>query len=379
MKTVLVATGIMNAGGTETLIMELLRHQTGKVRYIMLIHYAGEITKGVFDDEIRDLNVPIVYIKSVSDLGIKGYCHEFKKVVSEIGPVDIIHSHLNAIGGIICMAAKQVGIKHRICHCHANICFNSGLIHRLKQETMLQISRILISIYGTQFWACSYEAWKRLFYPWKKKVVIPNIIDVGKYLSQPSEHEAAKAVIGMSGKLVIGSVGRVAHIKNYELALQIVACLKRRGVEVHFVCYGRFDAQGDVYCAELLAMAGELGIANRVHFMGNTNQVFKDIKAFDVFLMTSRTEGFGMAAIEAQAAGIPSLLSVGIPRIVDIEAGYVTFLPFENVDVWADAVIKASVATTPANDTIVECFEKKGYNSVTRVKWIEEQYVDLRD
>ena len=379
MKTVLVATGIMNAGGTETLIMEILRHQTGEVRYIMLIHYAGEITKGVFDDDIRGMNVPILYIKSVSDLGIKGYCNEFKKVVSEIGPVDIIHSHLNAIGGIICMAAKQVGIKHRICHCHANICFNSGLIHRLKLETMLQISRILINIYGTQFWACSHEAWKRLFFPWKKEVIIPNMIDVGKYLSHPSERESAKDVIGMKGKFVIGSVGRVARIKNYELVLKIVACLKQRDTEAHFVCYGRFDAQKDSYCAELLTMAEKLDIADRIHFMGNTNQVAKDIKTFDVFLMTSVTEGFGMAAIEAQAAGIPSILSTGIPRIVDVGAGIVTFLSIKNVDVWVDAVMNASAIMIPSNDTIMECFERKGYNSTSIVKWIEEQYRGLEN
>ena len=55
----------MNAGGTETLVMEILRHQTGRIRYILMVHYQGEIQRGIFDDEIRSLGVEIVYIPSV--------------------------------------------------------------------------------------------------------------------------------------------------------------------------------------------------------------------------------------------------------------------------------------------------------------------------
>ena len=120
--TILIATGIMNAGGTESLIMETLRHRSGAVRYVMLIHYDGETPKaGVFDDEIRNMGVPMYYIRSVGSLGIRGYINEFTRVMADIGWADILHSHLNASGGVIAMAAKKCGIRYRICHCHADI------------------------------------------------------------------------------------------------------------------------------------------------------------------------------------------------------------------------------------------------------------------
>ena len=121
-------------------------------------------------------------------------------------------------------------------------------------------------------------------------------------------------------------MGRVARIKNYELILKAIAILNKQGCETHFVCYGRFDAQKDAYCKELQQLSDSLGITDKVHFKGNTINVTHDIKAFDVFLMPSITEGFGMAAIEAQAAGIPTLLSIGIPRIVDVGLGLVKFM-----------------------------------------------------
>lgn len=374
--TILIANGTMNAGGTETLIVEILRHQTGKVKYILLVHYQSEIQKGIFDDEIRALGVQIVYIPSVGTLGIKGYCKKFKEVVVELGTIDIIHSHLNANGGVICLAAKEAGIKHRICHCHAAIRYKGSKTKKIKEEIALQVLRLYVNHFANHFWACSDAAWHRLFYPWKTEVVIPNMIDVEKYLSSPEEKEKAKATINMQDKFVVGSVGRVARIKNYELALEALALLNNNGQETHFVCYGRFDEK-DAYCAELLTLADQLQIADKVHFMGNTIQVAKDIKAFDVFLMPSTTEGFGMAAIEAQAAGIPTLLSNGVPRIVDIEVGLATFLPLEHAQAWVEAVIGAKECNRPGNGTIVKCFDEIGYNSVSMVTHIEDHYLQI--
>ena len=375
--TVLIATGIMNAGGTETLIMEMLRHQTGRVHYILMIHYQGEIQKGMFDDEIRSLGVPIVYIPSVGMLGVKDYNRKFKEVVNSLGRIDVIHSHLNASGGIICMAAKKAGIRYRITHCHADICFNGSTLDKVKNELSLQVLRLYVNYFSNHFWACSHTAWRRLFYPWKNEVIIPNMIDAEKYLSLQGEKENVKEEIGLAGKYVVGSIGRVAPIKNYEIAIEAVSVLNKRGQETHFVCYGRFDAEKDTYCAKLIDLAKKLDVRDKVHFMGNTTKVAHVIKAFDVFVMPSTTEGFGMAAIEAQAAAIPTLLSEGVPRIVDIEAGLVKFLSINSPKTWADAVVNMKDCERPDNDVILGCLDKKGYNSVTMVKEIEKKYIAL--
>ena len=124
--TVLIATGTMNAGGAETLIMEMLRQKTDRINYIMLIHYAGEVEVGVYDEEIRSLGIPIVYIPSVGSVGANKYIKEFERVIRQIEHVDIIHSHLNGVGGIIAKAAKKAGIKNRIVHCHADITFKGS-------------------------------------------------------------------------------------------------------------------------------------------------------------------------------------------------------------------------------------------------------------
>lgn len=181
----------------------------------------------------------------------------------------------------------------------------------------------------------------------------------------------------MEGKFVVGSVGRVARIKNYELVLKAVALLNQQGMEIHFVCYGRFDAQKDTYCAELVALTESFGITDKVHFMGNTTYVAHDIKAFDMFLMPSTTEGFGMAAIEAQAAGISTLLSTGIPQIVDVKLGLVRFLPLDDVNAWVEEIGRKRKEEEPTHEEIIAAFDKRGYNSVSMVKEIEDRYLNM--
>lgn len=367
--TVLIATGIMNAGGTESLLMEMLRHSTGNVLYVMLIHYDGVITEGVFDDEIRRLGVPMHYIRSIGSQGVRGYLRDFKAKLDEIGHVDIVHSHLNASGGIISLAAARCGIKHRICHCHADIHYPGSTLHRIKQEISLTLMKVMIDIMATDRWACSDAAWHRLFMPWRKKTVLDNMIDVGRYLYTTDKRNAAKERFGLKGKFIIGSVGRVAPIKNYET---IIKALKQMP-DAEFVCFGRFKPDNE-YCAGLIHLAESVGVSDRVHWMGNSNDIASDIHCIDIFVMPSITEGFGMAAIEAQAAGLPSVVSDGVPAIIDIGLDMVSFVRPYDVNAWITAITDMRKKKTPDNKTIEEAFRRKNFDSREAVKHIEDIY-----
>lgn len=370
--TVVIATGAMNAGGTESLIMEMLRHSTGRVRYIMLIHCEGAARPiGVFDEEIRRLGVEMEYIGSIGSLGIRGYIAAFKRFATRTGRINIVHSHLNASGGVISMAAKKCGISHRICHCHADIHFTGGVISKIKNEITLTGMKGLIELFATERWACSDAAWKRLYMPWRKEVVIDNMIDTRRYLASVEKIQDAKRRFGLEGKFVVGAVGRVAPIKNYQLILNAIA-----NSDVHFVCFGRFDLNNP-YCWSLDKLANELGITGRVHWMGNSNNVAEDIHCIDLFVMPSFTEGFGMAAIEAQAAGIPALLSSGVPSIVDLGIGLVRFLDPADEKIWREIITNRPKRPEISEGTILNAFDQKGFDSPKAVNSIENRYLSL--
>lgn len=371
---VVIANGLMNAGGTESLLMELFRHSSGAMRYILLVHHAGAQTEGSYDAEIRRLGVQMEHIPSVGTLGIKGYVAEFMRFKERIGHVDIIHSHLNANGGIISMAARKAGIPVRICHCHADIKFRGSLLSRLKEELALGVLKLFIHRYATDAWACSAPAWRRLYFPGKERVIINNTISPEPYFHNPDLATDARKALGLEGKYIIGSVGRVAPIKNYERIIELLPALP----DAVFVCYGRFD-EANAYCSKLSTMARDLGVAHRVHFMGNTDNVPEALQLFDLFVMPSFTEGFGMAALEAQSAGLHCLLSSGIPPTVDLGLGLVEHIAPMDAEAWLTAVTARMKATEsrPTNAQIMDAFRAKGLDAASGIKNIEERYIHL--
>ena len=364
----------MNAGGAETLIMEMLRHRSPAVRYILLLHHGGPVSGGIYDEEIRQLGVPMVYLPSVGSVGQRRYLKLFQEAIKPLGRVDILHSHLNALGGIIAKAGELAGIRHRIIHCHADITYTGNLLNILFSECRLWLLKQYVRRYGNVFWACSEAAGRRLFPADVHVKVIPNVIDVQKYLSTNQKQEKCKARFNLAGKFVIGSVGRIAPIKNYELALETTAWLNRHGIPAEFACFGR--AQDAEYLRRLQELAAARQIEQQVHWLGNSAKVPEDIALFDVFLMPSTSEGFGMAALEAQAAGVPTIVSPGVPEAIDMKLGLVHRVDF-NVPQWGEAVLKCRSNALPQSEEILNAFDRKGYNSPTAVKEIEEAYLKI--
>lgn len=372
--SVLIATGAMNAGGAETLIMEVLRRRSNTIRYILLIHYEKEKVTGIYDSEIASMGISVYYIHSVGSVGEKCYLAELSKIIKEIGTVDIIHSHLNAVGGIIAKAARTVGIRNRIVHCHADITYKGSFIYRQFNELKLQYMKCFVKKYATVRWACSPEAAIRLFNTTKNVEIIPNVIHVADYLPDESKKERSKRKNHTSAPLVLGSVGRIARIKNYEFCLHVVSQMVKSGIECEFVCFGRI-ADTDYY-NELVELAQELGVSDCIRFLGNSADVPMDIRCIDCFLMPSISEGFGMAVLEAQAAGIPVIASSGIPQIVDIGLGLVSFLPVDRVEDWVKQIIETE-SVSVSKKTILKSFDEHGYNSDTMVAEIEKKYMHI--
>lgn len=101
--------------------------------------------------------------------------------------------------------------------------------------------------------------------------------------------------------LVVGSVGRLVAVKNYALLLRAVAS---GAPEVHLVLAGEGPER-----AALTAQAAALGIAARVHLLGHSNDVDRVLRAFDIFVLPSISEGMSNTLLEAMAAGVPPVAS----------------------------------------------------------------------
>ena len=157
--------------------------------------------------------------------------------------------------------------------------------------------------------------------------VIRNAVDIERF-SIPLSRRDARVNNGLpSSGAVVGTIGRLCAEKNYSLLIRAIAILREELPDISLVIVGDGpERQG----LELLAR--ELGISDRVFFLGQRTDIEQILPAFDVFALSSSTEGVPMTVLEAMAAskaiiatavgGIPEILTDGEDaRLVPMTAG----------------------------------------------------------
>ena len=162
----------------------------------------------------------------------------------------------------------------------------------------------------------------------KPVTVVPYGVDLARF--QPVQNGARQSDV------VVGAGARLSQEKGLDVLLRAVARLITAGRPLRVVLAGDGPER-----ARLVRLAGELGIAERVLFLGEVphEEVPAVLAGLDIFAMPSLAEGFGVAALEAQAMELPVVASNvhGIPDVVDDgRTGLLT--PPGDVALLADAI-----------------------------------------
>jgi glycosyltransferase involved in cell wall biosynthesis len=156
-------------------------------------------------------------------------------------------------------------------------------------------------------------------------VSLPNPVDVGAYLRERRSDAVRRELGAEPGDVLLGTVGRVHPRKDLETFLRAGAMLARSVPRLKVAIVGSAEAPEElVYQRRLDTLVQELGITGRVRFAGARRDMPAVFKALDLFILSSRHEGFGRVVAEAIAAGLPAVVSdegappalVGDPRRV---------------------------------------------------------------
>ncbi|MBQ2954571.1 MAG: glycosyltransferase [Clostridia bacterium] len=229
--------------------------------------------------------------------------------------------------------AAEAGIPVRIAHSHNPQNMDVSLRGR-GQEILHRTQRAGLSRWANVLWACSRKSAE-----WACPemdlacTIIPNAIDAARFRHDRCVRQQVRDRYDLADCLVVGHVGRLQYQKNQGFLLQAFARLRQREPRARLMIVG--DGPD---LADLEARAVELGVSQDVLFLGVRDDVPDLMQAFDVFVMPSRFEGLGMAALEAQAAGLPCVLSDAVPREA-AQTADVAFLPAEDADIWAEKIL----------------------------------------
>lgn len=363
--------GKMHRGGAETLQMHVLRH-IDRERFQMdfMVHSAEP---GSYDEEILSLGSKIIPCFHPEHPWI--YSRNFRQAMREHRPYDVIHSHVHYYSGYILRLAQNAGIPIRIAQSHNDhtvLLNDAGFMRHM----YVAAARKMIYRYATAGLAVSQEAANDLFGArwqtdprWK---VFRMGIDLAPFHDKADTAEV-RAELGIpQNAFVISHVGRFEEQKNHSFILDIVSELAKSEANACFVLLG----DGSL-AAEIRQKAVASGLTDHVIFAGVRPDVSRVLGAADAFILPSFHEGLPLVLIEAQAAGLPCIISDVITPEVDLVKPLIQRLSLHQpASEWASAVLAArySSARAIAQEDALRIVEDSPLNVKASVIELEKLY-----
>lgn len=362
--------GGMDRGGAETTFMEFLRHiDRARFRMDVLVHTMRRCS---FDDEIRALGSQV--IPCLRPSRPLAYGRHFKDILRKDAAYDIVHSHVEHFSGYVLRLAAECGVQGRIAHCHSAPKTDPKQLTPARRA-YLALTERWIRQYATMGLAVSANSASSLYGSHWRQDPRFRVLRTGIDLT-PFEHVDRTAVRAEFNiphdAVVVGHVGSLLPVKNHPFILETFAAFLAQVPSAHLVLAG-----GGPLMSEIRALAQAKGIDARVHMPGLRLDVPRVLAAFDLFLFPSRHEGLPLAVLEAQAAGVPCVLSDTITREVDVELGLVRFLGLQTgKQDWVDALRAGLSQDKPAWAERVAAFRRCGFDIQHQVLELQTIYAN---
>lgn len=360
--------GSKNFGGVSAFLLNLYRNiDREKINFDFLT--PNKTTYEKYRSEIEECKGKIYEfgINSSSYKGKKKLQKELSVFLSE-HEYDIIQVNSGVLS-FNCMVAKtcrkysNAGI---IVHSHNNggrSSFKEMLSAPFKKKVVKNADKLL---------ACSRSAAEYMF-PEKEAlndtIVIKNGIDTQKFAFSPEVRQKLRRELGIENKYVVGNVGRFMPQKNHSFMLDVFSKLVKKEPDAVLMLIG----EGEL-TEEIKRKANDLGIKDKVMFMGLKQDIENYYQAMDVFFLPSVFEGLGIVNIEAQAAGLHCVVSDKVPPDADA-AGMIKYLSLSAPEEeWINALLEHR--NDPREDGSKK-IEAAGFDIISTCRNMTEIYTEL--
>lgn len=348
----------MNRGGLETMIMNYYRSiDKSKVQFDFLVHREQ---RADYDDEIETLGGKIYRLPILNPLS-NHYLKSIDNFFKEHKEYKIVHSHLDCLSSIPLKYAKKNGVPFTIAHSH-----NSSQDKNLKYIIKLMAKR-KISKYADELFACSKEAGQWMFNT-DNFITLNNAINSKEYSYNEKKSKDLKEALGLSNKFVIGHVGRFFKQKNHTFIIDIFKELSQINEDAVLMLVGGGELE-----EEIKNKVDELGLSNKVLFLGVRDDIPDLMQVMDVFLLPSLYEGLPLVLVEAQAAGLKCVISDTISSESIITNNVKIMRLEDSINEWSKCVNNFS---NYIRSNTIEDIKRSKFDIEVNVKWLQDYYTN---
>jgi glycosyltransferase involved in cell wall biosynthesis len=337
-RTVLHLIETSGMGGAERVLVDLVRNlDRRRWRSVVVVPWAGWLL-----DRLTEHGIEAVELREHGSFDVA--CLSRITTLARRVNADIIHSHLFGSAVRAGIVARLRGVP-AVGTIHGLVDFQASERYRsLKLGIVRHGLQSLVFVSEPLRQACleSMRLDENL------TCVIHNGVDTKRFA--PTTDSSLRSAFGISpDDFVVGCVGRLQPVKSIETFLEAAAILKASAPGYRFLVVGDGDA---AYTRELHERRDRLGLANDVVFAGYRATVNEFLATFDVYALTSRSEGFSLSTIEAMAAGLPVVATrCGGPEQI-LEDG-ITGLLVENGSATAVAAAIRRLRSDPNERTLI--------------------------
>lgn len=362
---ILMALGNTGMGGAQAFVLNLIKN-IDLSRFQVDLAVDTEKPDGI-SEAVRSLGCIIYILPYFKVYNYPSYVKAWD-IFFRTHHYDIVHAHSTNSASVYLKIAKRYGCA-TIAHSHS-AGYRGNVIQRLVKKYYAHKVRGV-----ADYWfACSDKAAERLFGAdyrnYKNYYDIPNAINAENYFYSKEKAQKIRKELGVKDdELLCGHIGTFSTPKNHSFLIDIFSEVVKLNPKARFVCCGT-----GALLPAVKEKAEQMGVLDRIQFPGVVMNANEYMMAMDVFVFPSLFEGFPISIIEAEASGLPIVMSDVITEEVDMSELVNRKSLRDSSTEWARTIIRLKHNDRRAYNNLIA--ESK-YNMRTSIKLISSLYEEL--
>ncbi|MBQ3789953.1 MAG: glycosyltransferase family 1 protein [Lachnospiraceae bacterium] len=364
---VLQSVSNMARAGIETMLMNYYRHiDRERIQFDFI---ANKPLPGEYDEEIRVMGGRIFVGPGLRPDCFSTYQLFMEGIIEQNPDIKIVHGHNEAMAYYALYGAQKAGVKVRIAHAH-----NTKIGFDYKYPVKILCKQLLPGA-ATDYWACGRDAGIYYFGKkrWEKRgEIIHNAINLDRFRFDPEVRERVRREHGLEDCYLVGHVGRFAKQKNHPQLLDIFGEVARADDKARLILIGVGGTE-----AAMRRKAVQMGLGEKVLFLGQMANVNDWYQAFDCFVLPSLFEGLPVTGIEAQTAGLPCLFSDRVTDEVLLTPEAIRLSIKDNNEEWASRIL--SLRGEHDRTSGIEMVRDAGYDIRQEAGKLQNRYIEMAE
>lgn len=336
----------LNSGGVESHVFDLACALRTKGHHVAVVSAGG---RKVADLENKGVVHHQIDVKSKSLYKIIKAIRTMKRIIQNEN-IQVVHAHSRVPAWIGYNATRKTGVPF-VTTAHSKYSIHLGSKSMVKGDLIIVVSQA-VADHLHQGFNTSYE----------RMVHIPPAIDIKTFEQGNRFRTETRKELGFrEEEIVIGNVARLTEVKGHQYFLQAAAIIKDKLESEGQRNIYKFLIVGDGPEREVLEeLARELDIMDKVIFTGDRRDIPELLAAMDIFVLSSLSEGLGLAAVEAMAARRPVVLTESGGLAEQITDGQEALL----VPVAEPHVLASKIYQLSREYELMRALAENGYNFI---------------